>query len=474
MSMSKEPTEKVREVVHLPRELPNGWETATLAEVAEIVMGQSPSSDYYNTEGEGLPFFQGKAEFGDLYPEAVKWCSAPGKIAQKDDILMSVRAPVGPTNLAPSECCIGRGLAAIRPKHCIPSRYILHYLRSIERDVDSIGTGTTFKAISGKILREIPIPVAPLDQQAHIVAEIEKQFSRLDEAVANLKRVKANLKRYKAAVLKAAVEGKLTEEWRKAHPDAEPASKLLDRILAERRTKWEEAQLAKMEAKGKAPKNDKWKARYKVPKPHRAEDTYELPATWTWTTLGQLSWSVKDGPHYSPKYSESGVPFISGGNVRPEGIEFSTAKYITPELHAELSGRCNPEFGDLLYTKGGTTGIARINTEKREFNVWVHVAVLKLVDSLEPFYLQNALNSPHCHRQAQRYTHGVGNQDLGLTRMIWITVPMPPIDEQHLIVSEVDRHLSVIRETAAEVDATIQRAGRLRQTLLARAFSGRL
>ncbi len=104
------------------------------------------------------------------------------------------------------------------------------------------------------------LPVPPREQQDEIVAEIEKQFSRLDEAVANLKRVKANLKRYKAAVLNAAVEGKLTEEWRKAHPDVESASKLLDRILAERRAKWEEAELAKMEAKGKAPKNDKWKA----------------------------------------------------------------------------------------------------------------------------------------------------------------------------------------------------------------------
>ena len=109
-----------------------------------------------------------------------------------------------------------------------------------------------------------PIPVAPPDQQDRIVAEIEKQFSRLDEAVASLKRVKANLKRYKAAVLKAAVEGKLTEEWRKQNPDVEPASKLLERILAERRTKWEEAELAKMKAKGKEPKNDKWKEKYKV------------------------------------------------------------------------------------------------------------------------------------------------------------------------------------------------------------------
>ena len=207
-------SEKIEKVIRSPNELPAGWQKPALAEVAEIIMGQSPSSEYYNSDGEGLPFFQGKAEFGELYPEPVKWCSQPNKVAQKDDVLMSVRAPVGPTNLAITECCIGRGLAAIRPRDAVPGRYILYYLRSIESGIDALGTGTTFKAISGGILRSIPIPIAPSAQQGCIVAEIEKQFSRLDEAVANLKRVRANLKRYKASVLKAAVEGKLVSTER--------------------------------------------------------------------------------------------------------------------------------------------------------------------------------------------------------------------------------------------------------------------
>jgi len=246
--------------------LPEGWKIAPLDEVSGINMGQSPPSSTYNIEGEGLPFFQGKAEFGSFYPEAKKWCSIPSKIAQKDDILISVRAPVGPTNLAPAECCIGRGLAAVKPLGGMPNRYLLYFLRSIESDIDSLGTGSTFKAISGKILRSIKVPIAPPEQQKRIVAEIEKQFSRLDEAVANLKRVKANLKRYKAAVLKAAVEGKLTEEWRKQHPDVEPADKLLERILVERREKWQ--------GRGK----------YREPAAPDTTDLPELPEGWVWVT----------------------------------------------------------------------------------------------------------------------------------------------------------------------------------------------
>src|SRR3989338_8752022 len=274
MTMSPELSEKVEEVIRLPSELPSGWGKSSLAEVAEIIMGKSPSSEYYNAEGEGLPFFQGKAEFGDLYPEAVKWCSAPGKIAQKDDVLISVRAPVGPTNLAPSECCIGRGLAAIRPRSGMPAKYILHYLRSIEKDIDALGTGTTFKAISGKTLREIPVPIAPPDQQKYIVAEIEKQFSRLDEAVANLKRVKANLKRYKAAVLKAAVEGRLVETEaelaRRESRSYETGAQLLQRILETRRSQW------------------KGKGKYKEPAALDTTDLPELPVGWVWATYAQI------------------------------------------------------------------------------------------------------------------------------------------------------------------------------------------
>ncbi|MFO1278282.1 MAG: restriction endonuclease subunit S [Burkholderiaceae bacterium] len=427
-----------------------------LKDVAHVIMGQSPPSSAYNDERSGLPFFQGKTEFGSLHPTPRKWCSMPTKIAEPEDILMSIRAPVGPTNIAIERACIGRGLAAIRPKDGLRVRWLLYAFRAMESKIDSLGTGTTFKAISGDVLRHLEVPIAPLAYQDQAIEELEKQFSRLDEAVANLQRVKANLKRYKASVLKAAVEGRLVETEatlaRREGRTYETGEQLLQRILEERRANWI--------GRGK----------YKEPESTRIEHTFDLPEGWAWATLGHLSLSVKDGPHYSPKYVDEGIPFISGGNVRPEGIDFKSAKYITTELHQELSKRCKPEVGDLLYTKGGTTGIARINTDPREFNVWVHVAVLKLAEPLHRFYVQHALNSQHCYRQAQEYTHGVGNQDLGLTRMVWITVPLPPQAEQARIVAEVDRHLSIIREVEAEVDANLQRAQALRQAVLAKSF----
>ncbi|MHB1991987.1 restriction endonuclease subunit S [Metallibacterium scheffleri] len=435
MTMNTGQPEKIEGVIRLPSDLPNGWKKSSLAEVAEIIMGQSPSSEYYNTDGNGLPFFQGKAEFGDLYPEAVKWCSAPGKVAQKDDVLISVRAPVGSTNLAPSECCIGRGLAAIRPRHGIPPRYILHYLRSIERNIDSLGTGTTFKAISGKTLREIPVPVAPPEQQKWIVAEIEKQFSRLDEAVANLKRVKANLKRYKAAVLKAAVEGRLVETEaeiaRREGRSYETGAQLLQRILETRRSQWQ--------GKGK----------YKEPAAPDSTDLPELPEGWVWCSSAQLfEWS--SGVGLTEKSQRTGPYPIYGGN----GISGHHDEYFVEEPTLVV-GRVGAHCGNVYVTKS---------------KCWItdNAIYAKSFPNDEPLeYLQIVFTQAGLNRIAA----GSGQPFVNQRMLNEVSIPLPPLDEQLRIVKEVDRRLSLLRETEARVNANLQRAERLRQSILYASFS---
>ncbi len=172
-----------------------------------IIAGQSPESKYYNTNGEGIPFFQGKADFGELYPNIRVYCSKPTKIAEKDDILLSVRAPVGPTNLAPCKVCIGRGLTAIRPNETLNLKYLLFYFRYFEAQLQQKGTGTTFKAITQDIIKNLEIAVPSLEEQHRIVSRIEELFSQLDSGVETLKKTKEQLKVYRQAVLKEAFEG---------------------------------------------------------------------------------------------------------------------------------------------------------------------------------------------------------------------------------------------------------------------------
>ena len=182
-------------------------EVKKLKECCTIIAGQSPESKYYNSNGDGLPFFQGKADFGELYPSIRVYCSQPTKIAEKDDILLSVRAPVGPTNLAPCKVCIGRGLTAIRPSEVLLTRYVLLFFRYFEAQLASKGTGTTFKAITQDVVKNLEIPIPPLPEQERIVARIEELFSQLDAGVETLEKTKAQLVVYRQAVLKEAFEG---------------------------------------------------------------------------------------------------------------------------------------------------------------------------------------------------------------------------------------------------------------------------
>lgn len=149
-----------------------GWEIKKLGEVCSIIMGQSPSSDTYN-DSEGLPFFQGNADFGKIHPSIRVYCNAPIRIADVDDILISVRAPIGAINIADCKCCIGRGLASIRNNAEVANEYIYHALIANKERLIAQGTGSTFKSIGKEALKELSIPVPPREEQERIVAELD-------------------------------------------------------------------------------------------------------------------------------------------------------------------------------------------------------------------------------------------------------------------------------------------------------------
>ena len=149
-----------------------------LKDVCNINMGQSPDSDSYNDNEDGIPFFQGNADFGEKYPTTRKWCNAPTKIAHAEDILISVRAPIGALNYAKEECCIGRGLAAITPNQDkVSSEFIYWLLKGKHKELNLQGTGSTFKAISRKVLEKIRVPDIELKKQTELAGNLEKVYS---------------------------------------------------------------------------------------------------------------------------------------------------------------------------------------------------------------------------------------------------------------------------------------------------------
>lgn len=461
--------------------LPKSWKRVPLAECCEIILGQSPPGSTYNTEGHGLPFFQGKAEFGDLFPQVEKWCSEPKKVAEKGDVLISVRAPVGPTNLAAERSAIGRGLAAIRGHGGIPSRYILYALRAQESEIAGKGTGSTFSSISGKQLREIPINLAPLAEQYRIVGAVESHLTRLDAAVSALERVRVNLKRYRASVLKAACEGRLVpteaELARREGRDYEPADVLLERILEERRARWEAEELAKLKAKGKEPTDDRWKRRYKEPQAPDTTGLPELPEGWVWASVEQLAGRVEYGTSARSAPEPPGIPVLRMGNIVDGRLVLDDLKYLEPG-HEDIP-RLLLEQGDLLFNRTnsaelvGKTAVYLGNPDPCTFASYL--IRVRFVPGADPRYISVFINSPLGRGWiASVVSQQVGQANVNATKLNALAVPLPPEEEQRRIMVEVDRRLSIADAVESALASQLKSATRLRQSILKRAFEGRL
>lgn len=458
--------------------LPQSWQTAEIGSVAAYVQrGKSPqyieSSDlpvinqkcirWHGIEAEHLKF---------VHPD--QWESwSPERFVVPGDILWNStgtgtigRAALFAGVPGHSRAVVDSHVTIVRTHPDISSCYLHYFIMSpiIQRRIDRMQSGSTNQVeLNRKEVLRTPVPIPPANEQRRIVAKIEALMAHSARAKEVLDAIPALLDRYRQSVLAAAFRGDLTADWRAQHPDVEPASQLLERVMLERRERWQNTQSGK--------------SRRQYKEPGEAEDQSTLPQiphTWTWITLGHLAWSVKDGPHFSPTYTKIGIPFITGGNVRPDGVNFQDVKYISDDLHRDLSKRCKPELGDILYTKGGTTGIARVNTYKRDFNVWVHVAVLKCVRLVRPFFIQHALNSPFCYEQSQKFTHGVGNQDLGLTRMTNIILPLAPIAEQKEMVRIINYYLKIIDKIEGLLLGQFSNLDQLNGAILHKAFRGEL
>ena len=193
-------------------QLPEGWEIKNLGEVCKVIAGQSPEGKFYNSEGKGMPFYQGKKEYGEKYiGKPTKWTTKVTKEAEAGDILMSVRAPVGPVNFATQQICIGRGLAAIRVGKTVDREYLYNFLVHHENEIEG-NTGAVFNSINKKQIESIGFPLPPLPEQQRIVSILDRAFAAIDKAKANAEQNLQNAKELFESYLQGVFEnGK--EQW---------------------------------------------------------------------------------------------------------------------------------------------------------------------------------------------------------------------------------------------------------------------
>lgn len=257
------------------------------------------------------------------------------------------------------------------------------------------------------------------------------------------------------------------------NPDIEPASVLLERICAERRRRWEEAELERMKANGKVPTDNKWKSKYKQPESVDALELPKLPNGWCWAFVESLSTKVVDGVHKKPNYTEAGIPFVTIKNLTAgSGISFDEINYISLEDHEEFFKRANPECGDILITKDGTLGVVRVVRTDIIFSIFVSVALVKPVTYKMSDYLELAFSCPQMREQM--LGTGIGLMHIHLKDLRRYAVPVAPLEEQQEIVRRIQflfKAADKIEQQYREVKANLEL---LDQSILAKAFRGKL
>lgn len=388
---------------------------------------------------------------GDVIVAKITPCMENGKFALASS-LHSGRA-AGST-----EFHVLRAMPALLPK------YLLHFVFTPEV---RRGAKMNMKGAAGQLrvpiqfFEGLQIPVPPLDEQREIVAYLDEQLSRLDASVAALHRVQANLKRYRASVLKSACEGRLVpteaELARQEGRDFETGEQLLQRVLAERRTR--------LGGKGK----------YKEPVSPNTESATTLPIGWCFATLDQLTSHLTSGSRdWSPFYDKGSSIFLMAQNVRMGALDLTMKQRVDPPENDASRVRSQVEVDDLLVTIVGANAgeVCRVPKPLLEHYVCQSVALLRPVQSETSKYLEAFLvSSENGQKQFESFMYGQGRPHLSFDQLRSTLVPLPPLAEQHRIVAEADRRLSLIRVAEAQVTANLARAQRLRQSILQAAFS---
>jgi len=363
----------------------------------------------------------------------------------------------------------------LRPEQLIEPRFVGWFLHTQEyrSRISNASAGVNINNLRAEHIEETPVLFPPLAEQVRIADALDELLSDLDAGVTALERVRDKLKLYRAAVLKAAVEGALTAQWRKDHPQAEPASQLLKRILAERRHRWEEEQLRKFKDKGREPPKN-WKSKYKAPVAPDTTGLPPLPERWCWASVGQLG-EVGTGatPNKGQKsryYTGGTLPWVTSSCVNARWVRAAT-EFVTPAALEECNLTLYPAGTLLLamYGEGKTRG--KCSELLIEATTNQALAAIQIAQDLRG-YLKVFLAKNY--DQTRRGASGGVQPNLNLGIVREIALPLPPQAEQELVVEAVESQLSVIDQLEAELAAKFKSIQALRQSILRQAFVGKL
>jgi type I restriction enzyme S subunit len=370
--------------------LPQEWEVVRLGDgIVNITMGQSPPGETYNTDGNGFPFLQGKAEFGDKHPKHIKYTTKPQKIAPKNSILLSVRAPVGDVNIADKEYCIGRGLAAINGKQT-ENYFIFYYFLYNKNNIEKLGSGSTFKSINKSQIENLEIPLPPFPEQkkiAAILSTVQKAIETENKLIERTRELK------KAMMHKLFTEGTRGEKQKMTEIGPVPES-------------WEVKTIGE---------NAQIKGGKRIPKGHKLVD------------------------------EPTGYPYLRVTDFKNYSIDVSNLKFLLPETQ-QLIQRYTISDTDVFISIAGTIGICgMVPPNLSGANLTENAAKIVVTNKkIKPRFLMYFLSTDHAQKEIHSQTVKNAQPKLALARIASLRFPIPDLSEQQQIasiLSTIDRKI---------------------------------
>lgn len=462
-------------------------ELVSLGDVAgEPVEQAGPTSDFIyvdisSIDRETKRIVNAKTITGSEAPSRAK------QVLRTGDVVISMTRPnLNAVALVPDHLdgAIGStGFHVLRSKWMKPE--FLFGLVQTDAFIDSmcdVVQGALYPAVRPKDIAAFQFVLQSLNQQTRIVEKLEELLSDLDAGVAELKAAQKKLGQYRQSLLKAAVEGALTADWRAGRKvgagDSAPetGAQLLERILTERRTRWEAKQLAKFAVQGKAPPKD-WQTKYPEPVQPDTAQLPELPKGWVWASVDQLTAEQKYGSSSKTNEDSTGVPILRMGNIQDGDLDFSNLKYL-PADHDEFPSLYLQD-GDLLFNRTnspelvGKTAVYRSQISPCSFASYL--ISVRFSQSYIPELASTFINSAYGkHWIKSVVVQQVGQANVNGSKLAALAIPLPPLEEQKVIVSSLQAQTNEIVEQLKNVDTSLKQSAAQRKNILKAAFSGQL
>ncbi len=471
---------------------PSGWLETTVGEVLfEIRSGYS--SGKHNKAGAGIPHLRpmNVSPVGEIAMDDVRYVSpSAGSLRlAKDDVLFTNTSStvwVGKTALVekPGDWGFSNHMTRLRVADGMSPEFVarqLHYLCMSGYFAFHCKKHINQSSVSGTQLADaVPFRLPPANEQKRIAAKLRRLLNRERKLRQQLDELPELIRQYRAAVLEAACTGRLVpteaELARKERRDFEPTSVLLERILVERRAKWEADQLANMRAAGKEPKGDKWREKYPVPAEPTDHAGTHLPRGWTWASLEQLTDPTRVicyGILMPKAHVEDGVLYVKVRDMKGDIINVASLQRTSPKIAAEYQ-RASLKTGDILLAIRGTYGrVAEVPKELEGGNITQDTARLAISIPTDAAFVSWQLRSPRLQKYFQDVARGVAVKGVNIGDVRPAAIALPPLNEQKRIVTELGRRLTALKHIEAQITFGLEQTKDLRRSLFRQALSGK-